>query len=181
MSLVKCKECGKDVSTKAKECPNCGCSVAYTTKLRWYFWVPLLVVIVMVFVYSNLPDTTNLETIETISTSSSEPVRYSSADPIATSAPEEKLTPEMILSRIKARCARKWSDNYGMQEHCNKSEQESMSSIAEIYNANPKGSEAHSIISRCLSKWKEGVTYNYGMVEHCTNSEIDSYNKLYGN
>ena len=24
MALIKCKECGKDVSDKAKACPNCG-------------------------------------------------------------------------------------------------------------------------------------------------------------
>jgi len=27
MSLVKCKECGKEVSNKAKTCPNCGAKV----------------------------------------------------------------------------------------------------------------------------------------------------------
>lgn len=27
MALKKCKECGKEVSTKAKECPNCGAPV----------------------------------------------------------------------------------------------------------------------------------------------------------
>lgn len=27
MSLIKCKECGKDVSNKAKTCPNCGAEV----------------------------------------------------------------------------------------------------------------------------------------------------------
>ena len=27
MALVKCKECGKDVSDKAKTCPNCGADI----------------------------------------------------------------------------------------------------------------------------------------------------------
>lgn len=27
MALVKCKECGKDVSDKAKTCPNCGTDI----------------------------------------------------------------------------------------------------------------------------------------------------------
>ena len=27
MALIKCKECGKEVSTKAKSCPNCGAKV----------------------------------------------------------------------------------------------------------------------------------------------------------
>lgn len=27
MALIKCSECGKDVSDRAKICPNCGCPV----------------------------------------------------------------------------------------------------------------------------------------------------------
>lgn len=27
MALIKCEECGKDVSDKAKSCPNCGCPI----------------------------------------------------------------------------------------------------------------------------------------------------------
>ena len=27
MALIKCSECGNDVSDKAKACPNCGCPV----------------------------------------------------------------------------------------------------------------------------------------------------------
>ena len=27
MTLIKCKECGKEVSDKAEKCPNCGCQV----------------------------------------------------------------------------------------------------------------------------------------------------------
>lgn len=27
MAMIKCDECGKDVSDKAKTCPNCGCPI----------------------------------------------------------------------------------------------------------------------------------------------------------
>ena len=27
MALIKCKECGKEISSKAKSCPNCGCPI----------------------------------------------------------------------------------------------------------------------------------------------------------
>lgn len=27
MALIKCKECGKEISDKAKTCPNCGCPI----------------------------------------------------------------------------------------------------------------------------------------------------------
>lgn len=28
MALVKCKECGKEISDQATSCPNCGCPIA---------------------------------------------------------------------------------------------------------------------------------------------------------
>lgn len=31
MALIKCPECGKEISDKAKACPNCGCPVAEMT------------------------------------------------------------------------------------------------------------------------------------------------------
>lgn len=34
MALIKCKECGKEVSDKADKCPNCGCPVSYSVKNR---------------------------------------------------------------------------------------------------------------------------------------------------
>jgi hypothetical protein len=34
MALIKCKECGKEVSDKADRCPNCGCPVSYSVGER---------------------------------------------------------------------------------------------------------------------------------------------------
>lgn len=34
MALIKCKECGKEVSDKADKCPNCGCPVSYSVENR---------------------------------------------------------------------------------------------------------------------------------------------------
>ena len=31
MALVKCKECGKEISIKASKCPNCGCTITSDT------------------------------------------------------------------------------------------------------------------------------------------------------
>lgn len=28
MSLIKCKECGKEISDKAESCVNCGCPIS---------------------------------------------------------------------------------------------------------------------------------------------------------
>ena len=38
MALKPCKECGAEVSTKAKACPKCGAKVPHT---KWWLWVPL--------------------------------------------------------------------------------------------------------------------------------------------
>lgn len=27
MALIKCQECGKEISNKANTCPNCGCPI----------------------------------------------------------------------------------------------------------------------------------------------------------
>jgi uncharacterized membrane protein YvbJ len=32
MALIKCKECGKEVSSEAKNCPNCGYPITSTKK-----------------------------------------------------------------------------------------------------------------------------------------------------
>jgi RNA polymerase subunit RPABC4/transcription elongation factor Spt4 len=47
MSLVPCKECGTEISTKAKACPKCGAKVART---KWWLWIPLGLV-VLIFVW----------------------------------------------------------------------------------------------------------------------------------
>lgn len=35
MALIKCSECGKEVSSKAGKCPNCGAPVE-DPNLKWY-------------------------------------------------------------------------------------------------------------------------------------------------
>ena len=38
MSLIKCEECGKEISDKAGSCPNCGCPINSTeTDSEYYF------------------------------------------------------------------------------------------------------------------------------------------------
>ena len=32
MAMIKCQECGKDISDKAVSCPNCGCPISYSVK-----------------------------------------------------------------------------------------------------------------------------------------------------
>src|SRR5687767_1031808 len=50
MSLVSCKECGKEVSNKAAACPSCGFKPKRTSRVTWlvtiFVAVPLLIAIV---------------------------------------------------------------------------------------------------------------------------------------
>lgn len=34
MALIKCKECGKEISDKATACPHCGCPVQTTDEAK---------------------------------------------------------------------------------------------------------------------------------------------------
>lgn len=44
MALIKCKECGKDISTDAKVCPHCGAKPPYRPSLAFILIAGLLVV-----------------------------------------------------------------------------------------------------------------------------------------
>lgn len=44
MALIKCKECGKDISTDAKACPHCGAKPPYKPSLAFILIAGLLVV-----------------------------------------------------------------------------------------------------------------------------------------
>lgn len=49
MALITCKDCGKEFSTDAKKCPNCGAKAPY----RWSWWkIAIGVFVVLVAVNS---------------------------------------------------------------------------------------------------------------------------------
>lgn len=58
MALIKCSECGKEVSDKAATCPNCGNPIVANpteanpitiqqTRKKWKFWLAVAVVIII--------------------------------------------------------------------------------------------------------------------------------------
>lgn len=47
MAIVKCKECGAEVSTKAKACPKCGAKPPKKTSL--ITWLALLTIVVVIW------------------------------------------------------------------------------------------------------------------------------------
>lgn len=49
MALIKCKECGNEISNKAKECPSCGAPLPKKTSIvTWTFLFAVIVVILVV-------------------------------------------------------------------------------------------------------------------------------------
>jgi RNA polymerase subunit RPABC4/transcription elongation factor Spt4 len=66
MALVKCKECGEDVSTKAKTCPNCGAKTPQKTSL--FTWLVLVFIIVVVYAANQAPTTTNKPNLASVPT-----------------------------------------------------------------------------------------------------------------
>ena len=48
MALIKCKECGEKVSSKAKACPSCGAKPPPQTSL--FTWLVLIVIVLFVVV-----------------------------------------------------------------------------------------------------------------------------------
>lgn len=56
MALIKCPECGQQISDKAKVCPSCGCPIAYENAKADFIsffrkkWVKIVGVVVIVYI-----------------------------------------------------------------------------------------------------------------------------------
>lgn len=57
MALVKCKECGHEISKKADSCPNCGAKPPAKTSA--FTWIVLTVIILFVWIANQEPSTTS--------------------------------------------------------------------------------------------------------------------------
>ena len=56
MALIKCPECGKGISNKAKKCPNCGYTLKKTNKKIILIFILLLVIaLFVIYKYQNRP------------------------------------------------------------------------------------------------------------------------------
>ena len=53
MALIKCEECGKEISDKAKSCPNCGCPISDIGKLIIYGYKETFLINTDIKVYKN--------------------------------------------------------------------------------------------------------------------------------
>lgn len=53
MALIKCKECGKEISNKAKSCPNCGLVIKKQTS-NFHYYVIGFLVLFLIYMISSL-------------------------------------------------------------------------------------------------------------------------------
>jgi hypothetical protein len=72
MALVKCKECGEEVSTKAKACTKCGAKAPKKTSL--FTWLVLIIIIFVVYTSSQTP-TSNKTNLSSVSDTSVGPTK----------------------------------------------------------------------------------------------------------
>ncbi len=63
MALIKCKECGAEVSSKAKTCPKCGVKVEKKTSIVTWLVLGLVVYVAYIAVQSPAPTHASRETI----------------------------------------------------------------------------------------------------------------------
>ena len=76
MALIRCKECGQEISKKAEKCPNCGAPQKKKTSL--FTWLVTIVIVVWAMSYFSSPSTTSRSSSSNASsTYSSESNSYS--------------------------------------------------------------------------------------------------------
>lgn len=75
MALINCKECGKEISSKSKTCPNCGCPIKKKSFFKLISTIVVTVVIVFIlliilgFLVSSTENEQNYSNVNSISTS----------------------------------------------------------------------------------------------------------------
>lgn len=84
MALIKCKECGTEVSSKAKTCPKCGAKPAKKTSLITWF----VLILIVYLVYSASQSST--------STSTSNHKKPASTEKLNVKVEEEEVVEEKI-------------------------------------------------------------------------------------
>jgi len=109
MALIKCKECGKDVSDKAAACPHCGAPVELpaapaqpvpdaaqgTTKKKMNIWKIIVLVFVALMVIGFFA-----KKEEPQNTTSNLPISIPAATPAASSVPITAAQPVAEMARV---------------------------------------------------------------------------------
>ena len=78
MALIKCCECGKEISDKAKHCPNCGVTIKKGNKTLLFLaigaTIVIIIIVIIIFILNNTnnSDTNNTNTSDTNNTNNSD-------------------------------------------------------------------------------------------------------------
>jgi hypothetical protein len=71
MALIKCKDCGKEVSSKSKKCPNCGCPIKGKAYIKTTSIISFIFIIILIgigaSVYNSAEQTVNSSSQTTLS------------------------------------------------------------------------------------------------------------------
>jgi|SRR5690554_2059475 len=94
MALVKCKECGSEVSTKAKVCPKCGAKAPKKTSLFTWFMAVIGVMVIFNMITSEPASTGSSSASSTSSSSTSETTSSSSGGTSSRSSTTTVKAPE---------------------------------------------------------------------------------------
>ena len=46
--IMNCKNCGNEVNKKAVICPNCGCKIKKPIFKKWWFWVIIVILVILI-------------------------------------------------------------------------------------------------------------------------------------
>lgn len=69
--MTKCKSCGNDLASSAKNCPNCGAKNKKPIFKKWWFWLIIVIVLIGIISASGGGDDTGAETTSAASDNNS--------------------------------------------------------------------------------------------------------------
>jgi hypothetical protein len=90
------------------------------------------------------------------------------------------FAPSLAFSQteeIDARCAAKWEDNAGMQQHCRQQQNEAKRWVRQ-FNQTHENSTRMTILNNCKDKWSDNHGHNWRMVKHCTEQQVEAAEKV---
>lgn len=197
MAIVKCKECGGKVSTKAKSCPNCGAKPPKKTSL--FTWLVLFVFVFFIYISGN-SDKTNGNSL-----------------PISNSLPSENNTSDKELntkvktvknistkpafdlvlkpkskykSDAKILCTKDWTKrgqlDQRMFDHCMEGQMEGYEKVKELHGYIDQKFYSDTAYPYCTKRWTKRDIVNSRMLAHCLEQEVEGiqdvmfYRKQYG-
>jgi hypothetical protein len=101
MALVKCKECGEQISTKAKNCPKCGAVVPKKTSM--VTWIVLICIIVIVYMsnQSTTSDSANAVAVSKLSVAPKE-IEHAKKEPLSKPSWSTSRSKDEMTGKISA-------------------------------------------------------------------------------